>query len=507
MTTPGGEFDLLVVGGGINGAGIARDAAGRGVRTALVDQGDFGGATSAASTKLIHGGLRYLEHFEFRLVAESLAEREVIMRLAPHLVSPLRFVMPHIPALRPAWMIRFGLWLYDRMGGRGSLPASRAVRLRGTPYGAGLKPELRRGFSYFDARVDDARLVILNLKSARAHGATLLPRTRLVTATRDNGRWRATLENAISGRRFELSARVLVNAAGPWVKSVAESTESQVVARVRLVKGSHIVVPRVHPGEHACILQNTDRRVVFMIPYEEAHTLIGTTDVAIDAMDEAQSISVEETRYLLAAVNRYLLHPLGESDVLWSYSGVRPLYDDGKSDPAAITRDYTLLQDERDGAVQLSIFGGKLTTYRKLAETVLDRLAPWLDYRRGPWTDGEALPGGGFAPAARDAELERLRAAYPQLPAGVLRHVFDRHGREAVTVLGTARTLGDLGQDFGGGLYQREADYFIANEWALAADDILWRRSKAGLRMSAAQRADFAIWFAAALARGDGPQA
>ncbi|OHC65273.1 MAG: glycerol-3-phosphate dehydrogenase [Rhodocyclales bacterium GWA2_65_19] len=496
MTTPGREFDLLVIGGGINGAGVARDAAGRGVRTALVDQGDFGGATSSASTKLIHGGLRYLEHFEFRLVAESLAEREVILRLAPHLVSPLRFVMPQVPALRPVWMIRLGLWLYDRMGGRSSLPGSATVRLLSDGYGAGLKPELTKGFSYSDARVDDARLVILNLKSARDHGATLLPRTRLVAAARDSGRWRATLECVASGQRFESSARVLINAAGPWVKHVTDCTGSAVSARVRLVKGSHIVVPRAYAGDHAYILQNADQRVVFMIPYEEAYTLIGTTDAVIDSLDQARSITREETCYLLAAVNRYLQCPLAESDVVWSYAGVRPLYDDGQGDPAAITRDYQLLVDDRDGAVQLSIFGGKLTTYRKLAETVLARLAPWLDYRRAAWTHGEPLPGGEFDPARRDAELQRLCAAYPQLPQPLLRDLFARHGLILATVLGEARTLGDLGRDFGGGLYRREAEYFVAREWALAADDILWRRSKAGLRMTAAQREDFTTWFA-----------
>ena len=496
IPSPGTEFDLLIVGGGINGAGIARDAAGRGVRTVLVDQGDFGGATSSASTKLIHGGLRYLEHYEFRLVAESLAEREVMLRLAPHLVSPLRFVMPHAPSLRPAWLIRVGLWLYDRMGGRGSLPASAGVRLRADGYGAALKPDLSRGFSYFDAWTDDARLVIVNLKSAREHGATLLPRTRLVAAAREGGRWRAMLEDAASGERFELLARVLVNAAGPWVKEVTDRTESPVAAKVRLVKGSHIVVPRVHRGDHACILQNADQRVIFLIPFEEAFTLIGTTDALIESIDQAQAITVEETRYLLAAVNRYLLQPLSADDVVWSYSGARPLYDDGKGDPAALTRDYTLVVDDRAGAVQLAIFGGKLTTYRKLAEAVLARLAPWLTYRRAAWTLGEALPGGGFAPAARAATLQSLYAASPQLPPALLRARFARHGLAVAGVLGGARTLDDLGRDFGGGLYQREAEYCIAEEWALAAGDILWRRTKTGLHMSPAQRDEFADWLA-----------
>lgn len=497
MTTQGTEFDLLIVGGGINGAGIARDAAGRGVKTVLIDRADFGGATSSASTKLIHGGLRYLEYYEFRLVRESLREREVVLRLAPHLVSPLRFVMPHVPSLRPAWMIRIGLWIYDHMVGRRILPGSEGVRLNGTGLGAGLKPELKRGFSYFDARVDDARLVILNLKSAETRGARLLPRTRLLAARRENGHWRATLENAITGQQSEITARVLLNVAGPWVKDVIEHSEAEVTVRARLVKGSHIVVPRVHQGDHAYILQNTDKRVIFIIPFQEAWSLIGTTDIVIETVDQAETISEEETRYLLAAVNRYLVKPLGESDVVWSYSGVRALYDDGKGDPAAITRDYTLVLDDRDGAVQLAVFGGKLTTYRKLAETVLDKLSPWLDYRRAAWTDGEALPGGNFDPARLDAEVERICTRHPKLPPELLNDMFHRHGLAVAAVLGEAQTLDDLGRDFGGGLYQREAEYFIRNEWALAADDVLWRRSKTGLRMSAAQRSDFAIWFGA----------
>lgn len=503
MATPDAEFDLLVVGGGINGAGIARDAAGRGVKTILIDQGDFGGATSSASTKLIHGGLRYLEYYEFRLVRESLGEREVVLRLAPHLVSPLHFVMPHVPSLRPAWMIRIGLWLYDHLGGRRILPGSEGVRLNGTNFGAGLKPELVRGFSYFDARVDDARLVILNLKSAEKHGARVLPRTRLVAARRENGRWRATLENALSGQRSEITARVLLNVAGPWVKDVIEHSESAVAARARLVKGSHIVVPRVHGGEHAYILQNTDKRVIFIIPYQDDWSLIGTTDIVIESMAEAEEISGDETRYLLDAVNRYLVKPVGESDVVWSFAGVRALYDDGHGDPAAITRDYTLVVDDREGAVQLAIFGGKLTTYRKLAETVLDRLAPWLAYRRGPWTAGEALPGGEFEPDQREAELRRLCARRPQLPPALLRQMFFRHGLALDEVLGEAQSVADLGRDFGGGLFQREAEYIIAGEWAMTADDIFWRRSKTGLRMSAEQRRQFADWFAATRKAGE----
>lgn len=491
------DFDLLIVGGGINGAGIARDAAGRGVRTLLVEQDDLGGATSSASTKLIHGGLRYLEHYEFRLVAESLAEREVMLRIAPHLVTPLRFVMPHVPTLRPAWMIRAGLWLYDHVGGHISLPASDGVALRPDGYGSGLKPELKRGFAYSDARVDDARLVILNLLSAAAHGATVLPRTRLGAARRAAGTWHATLESASTGAQREVTARVLVNAAGPWVDKVVERSGGDMRhARVRLVKGSHIVVPRLHAGDHAYILQNTDKRIVFVIPYLDRWSLIGTTDVPVERADQPWEISPEEIRYLIGAVNRYLAQPVAETDIVWSFAGIRPLYDDGTGDPAAITRDYTLKLDNREGAVELAVFGGKLTTYRKLAETVLERLAPWLNGTRGPWTANEALPGGDFDPARRADELQRLGDRYPELPAPLLASLFGRHGKLVQAVLGTTQTLSDLGQDFGGGLYRMEVDYFMEYEWAGSAEDILWRRTKAGLAMTPAERAAFAAWFA-----------
>ena len=493
MTQAADALDLLVVGGGINGAGIARDAAGRGLRVALVEQGDFGGATSSASTKLIHGGLRYLEQYEFRLVAEALAEREVLLRLAPHIAWPLRFVMPQVAGLRPAWMIRTGLWLYDHLGGRISLPKSRAVRLAPEGYGAGLNPLITRGFAYSDAWVDDARLVILNLRSAQAHGALLMPRTRFVSAERRDGHWQATIEDARTGARGTLRARVLVNAAGPWVKPVLDATGGgHVPARVQLVKGSHIVVPRAYPGEHAFILQNHDKRIVFMIPYERRFTLIGTTDVAVQGLADARAISVEETRYLLDAVNAYLARPLAGHDVVWSYTGVRPLYDDGSSDPSAITRDYTLVVDERDGVAQLAVFGGKITTYRRLAEAALDKLQPWLASARGPWTHEKPLPGAvNNVAIARDV----LRARRPALPQPLLEALFRRHGALADEILGDARSLADLGRDFGGGLCEREVEWFVEHEWASSADDVLWRRTKAGLHMSVAQRADFARWF------------
>ncbi len=493
MNRPADEYDLLVVGGGINGAGIARDAAGRGLRVALVEQGDFAGATSSASTKLIHGGLRYLEHYEFRLVAEALAEREVLLRIASHIARPLRFVMPQAAGLRPAWMIRTGLWLYDRLGGRTSLPKSCAVRLAPDRYGAGLDPRLARGFAYSDAWVDDARLVILNLRSAQAHGAVLMPRTRFVGAQRLDGAWQASIEPAHGGARRALRARVLVNAAGPWVTTVLDAAGgAEVPARVQLVKGSHIVVPRVHAGEHALIVQNGDRRIVFMIPYEQHFTLIGTTDVTVASLDEARAIGAKETRYLLDAVNRYLAHPLFTRDIVWSYTGVRPLYDDGSNNPSETTRDYTLTVDDRDGVAQLSVFGGKITTYRRLAESALDKLQPWLRHRRGNWTHGEPLPGAVPDPAIA---ADVLRARRPTLPQPLLETLFQRHGALTDELLGDARSPADLGRDFGGGLTEREVAWFVEREWAACADDVLWRRTKAGLHMNVAQRAGFARWF------------
>ncbi len=476
------SVDLLVVGGGINGAGIARDAAGRGVSVALVERDDFGGATSSASTKLIHGGLRYLEQREFRLVAEALAEREVLLRIASHIAWPLRFVMPHAEGLRPSWMIRAGLFLYDHIGGRISLPRSRSVRLSRNGAGAGLASRFRHGYAYSDAWVDDARLVILNLRSAQAHGAQLFARTRFVSATAREGRWRATVEHE-GGARQTIDARTLVNAAGPWVEPVAAAAGGRSPrASVQLVKGSHVVVPRIHTQPHAYLLQNDDRRVVFLIPYERDFTLVGTTDVPVDSVDAAGAIDAEETRYLLRAANRWLARPLAEHDVVWSYSGVRALYDDGSNDPSEITRDYALELRTFDGTAQLDVYGGKITTYRRLAEAALDRLAPHLSYRRGRWTHGEPLPGAAKDPIAARAALH---ARYPRLPARLLDALFRRHGTLAAQLLGDATAPETLGEDLGGGLFERELRWFVENEWALRADDVLWRRSKAGLHMSA----------------------
>jgi len=476
------KYDLLVIGGGINGAGIARDAAGRGLATLLVEKDDLASATSSWSSKLIHGGLRYLELYEFRLVAEALAEREVLLKVASHLVWPARFVMPHVPELRPRWMIRAGLFLYDHLARRASLPGSESVRLDVPPYNAGLDPRLRHGFVYSDCRVDDARLVVANVVDAAARGARVLTRTACVSAKREAGAWSAELSN---GERVQ--ALAIVNAGGPWVKSVLNERLHQPSAdTVRLVKGSHIVLPRLYEGEHSFILQNDDRRVVFMIPYGDLYTLVGTTDVPVEDADARPEASPEEIAYLCRAVNRYLARPVDPAQVVWTYAGVRPLYDDGTADPSAITRDYTLRVDEDRGTLPaLSVFGGKITTYRRLAEHAMEKLAPYFPGLKPAWTHAAPMAGSDFGGARRVEARDAFFAAYPRLPQPILRGIFRRHGARARDVVGD----GDLGEDFGGGLTERELRHFVSHEWARSAEDVLWRRSKAGLTMSPAQRA------------------
>jgi glycerol-3-phosphate dehydrogenase len=473
------SYDLLVVGGGINGAGIARDAAGRGLSVLLVERGDLAAATSSASSKLIHGGLRYLEQYEFRLVAEALAEREILLRIAGHLAWPARFVMPHLPGLRPRWAIRLGLFLYDHLARRSLLPGSHAVRLDAPPYSSGLKSQFRHGFVYSDCRVDDARLVIANAMDAAERGARILVGTECLLARREGALWHASLSGGV-----EVQARAIVNAAGPWVKDVLNQRLGQPSRdAVRLVKGSHIVLPRLYDGEHAFILQNDDRRVVFMIPWEGRFTLVGTTDIPVAAPDQAEATQ-DEVDYLCRAVNRYLEKPVAPRAVLWRYAGVRPLYDDGSSDPSVVTRDYTLRLDAAaDEAPVLSVFGGKITTYRRLAEHAMERLAPYFPRLRGAWTGQTPLPGSDFK--NREEARKELLARHRDLPPEVLQGVFRRHGTRAVQVLGD----GQLGEHFGAGLTERELRYFIEREWARSAQDVLWRRTKAGLHLDQRARA------------------
>ncbi len=484
-------FDLLIVGGGINGAGIARDAAGQGLSVLLVEQRDLASGTSSASSKLIHGGLRYLEYGEFRLVRESLKEREVLLRLAPHLVRPLRFVLPHDRNLRPAWMIRLGLFLYDHLGGRDTLPGSRGLDLRAGADGTPLQERFRRGFSYADCRCDDARLVIANCLDAAARGGAIRPRTELLAARRIDGVWEAALGGAAASETVR--ARALVNAAGPWAGALDERIAARPGGakskKLKLVKGSHIVVDRVHEGEQAYILQNDDKRVVFLLPYLERYSLIGTTDIAYEGDPASVAIDRAETDYLIAAVNRFLRRPVAAEAVRWAYAGVRPLYDDGAVSATAATRDYVFdLDAPPGGAPLLTIFGGKLTTYRRLAEHAMAKLLPALKRVPRAWTAtaplaGGDMPGGDFA-----AFATALAGEYPSLPAPLLRRYARLYGTRARLLLDGAVAAADLGEDLGAGLHAREVDFLRRTEWATTADDILWRRTKLGLELPSEAR-------------------
>ena len=481
-------YDLLIIGGGINGAGIARDAAGRGLSVCLVEQDDLAGHTSAASTKLIHGGLRYLEYYEFRLVREALAERERLLGIAPHIVWPMRFVLPLGAGMRPAWMIRAGLFLYDHIGGKRSLPGSKSVRLDGHGCGAGLKQRNGRAFAYSDCWVEDSRLVVLNAVDAAERGASIRTRTRLVSARREDGAWRADL--ASPRGETTVQARMVVNAAGPWVGQVLAGALGQNAAsRTRLVKGSHIVVKRLYEGEHAYLLQNPDKRVIFVIPYEGAFSLIGTTDLPWDRDAGQVTISAEETAYLCEAVTRWMQQPVSPADVVWSYSGVRPLHDDGAENASAVTRDYVLELDAPDGtAPALSIYGGKITTYRRLAEAALAKLG----IGGASWTGTAPLPGGDLPGADFPRFLADLRAAYPFLPDALATRLARAYGTRVSAFLGQAKGLADLGDDIGGGLTQAELGYLRAHEFAVEAEDVLWRRSKLGLHVPAGTAARLA---------------
>lgn len=474
--------DLAIVGGGINGAGIARDAAGRGLSVLLFEKGDLAGATSSASSKLIHGGLRYLEHYEFRLVAEALAERETLLGIAPHIITPLTFVLPRVAGMRPRWMLRAGLWLYDHLARRSVLPSARSVRFSTSPLGSGLRTNIADGFTYSDCWADDARLVVLNCMSAADSGASIHTRTEVVSVRTDADRWRITTQSAGIGRTEHL-AKAIVNAAGPWVRTLlTEGFGRRPDHSIRLVKGSHIVTAPLYEGNHAFILQNDDGRVVLVIPFKGRYSLIGTTDIPHSGRPEDAVISSEEIAYLCAAVNRYFKRTIDSSDVLWSFSGVRPLYDDGSANPSEITRDYKLLIDTQSGPPLLSIYGGKITTYRRLAEHALEMLQAWFPNMRAPWTGSEPLPGGDL-PSGITGFVEGLRERYPSLPAAMLAGLVSRHGSNARAVLGDAQTPKDLGPYFGDDLYGREVDWFMEREWARTADDVLWRRTKAGLQL------------------------
>ena len=491
------DADLLVIGGGINGAGIARDAAGRGLRVVLCEKDDLAQATSSASTKLIHGGLRYLEHYEFRLVRDSLREREVLMQSAPHIIWPLRFILPHHADLRPRWLIRIGLFLYDHLGGRELLPSSRGVDLRSHPAGGPLKPTFRHGFEYSDCWVQDARLVVLNARDAAARGADIRTRCKCVALEREMDHWRVQVENARTGEAATIAARAVVNAAGPWVSDVLSLDSSTASThRVRLIKGSHVVVPRLFDHDYPYIFQHADGRVLFAIPYEHDFTLLGTTDTEIQGDPSSVLADRSEVDYICTAVSEYFSQPVAASDVIWSYSGVRPLLDDQAQNASRITRDYVLQLDDR-GAPILSVFGGKITTYRKLAEQALDLLAGAMTIGAKPWTAGVALPGGDLDALSFDAFVAHCQQRYPWLDDSLLTDYTRNYGSDINRLLAGRSAMRDLGADFGGGLREAEVDYLYEHEWAQTADDILWRRTKKGLRVSDEDASRLEAWLTA----------
>ncbi len=483
------HYDVLIIGGGINGCGIARDAAGRGFSVCLCEAGDFGGGTSSASTKLVHGGLRYLEHYEFRLVRKALMEREVLWKIAPHIIWPIRFVLPHHSGLRPAWLLRLGLFLYDHLGGRKLLPPTSTVDLASDETGEPLKPIFKKAFEYSDCWVEDSRLVVLNALDAANRGASMRPHTKVTRAYRSDGQWRVEIEDTLSGLRQDMTAGIIVNAAGPWVDVVLKQVFGQNDARnVRLVRGSHIVIARKFTHDKAYIFQNSDNRIIFAIPYEGEYTLIGTTDAEHgDDMDKPE-ISAGEIDYLCEMASEYFSGPVTRSDVVWTYSGVRPLYDDGASKAQEATRDYVIREDSvsKDGLL-LNIFGGKITTFRVLAEEILEQVENTLGTRQPSWTAGSALPGGDFEAQKFDGLVDEYAGSRPDMDRKLVTRLVRQYGTRASVVLGDALTASDLGRDFGNGLHQAEVVYLMHHEWALKAEDILFRRTKLGIAYSKAQ--------------------
>lgn len=498
MSDRNGIVDLLVIGGGVNGAGIARDAAGRGLSVVLCEKDDLAQGTSSRSGKLVHGGLRYLEYYEFRLVREALIEREVLLESAPHIIWPMRFVLPHSPIDRPAWLVRLGLLLYDNLGGRKRLPGTRTLDLRAAPEGRSIRDEFVRAFEYSDCWVDDARLVVLNALDARAKGADIRVRTACTGLRRDGGVWTATLQDTRSGAASAVRARAVVNAAGPWVNRViGEVAGINSKRSVRLVKGSHIVTRKFWDGPQAYLVQNTDKRVIFINPYEDDLALIGTTDIPYEGPPEAVAAEESEIDYLIKVVNRYFKRPLHRAEVLHSFSGVRPLYDDNAANPSAVTRDYIFDIDSRDGSAPLlSVFGGKITTFRRLSEQALDKLKPFLPEMRGPWTRDAHLPGGDIPGADFDRFLAAVLERYPWLTPSLATHYARLYGTRVHDLLAGAGSIDDLGDRFGPDFHEREAVFLIETEWAASAEDIVERRTKHARHMSDEERRRFAAWCA-----------
>ena len=481
-------YDLAVVGGGINGAGIAADAAGRGLKVILFEKSDLASGTSSASSKLIHGGLRYLEHYEFRLVRESLAEREVLLARAPHLIWPLRFILPHVPGMRPRLLLQAGLFLYDRLAARHVIPSSGAVDLARDPAGRALKAELGFGFSYYDCWVDDARLVIAAALDARARGATILTRTAVTGVREEGDGWRLTATQ--NGASSTFAARAAVNAAGPWCAALAGLVEPATTPpRIKLVRGTHIVVPRIAGADDAYLMQNPDGRVVFALPFAQRFTMIGTTDVPVEKPEDGFVPSREEEAYLLETAGRFFSRAPSASDVVWRFAGVRPLMDDGAARASAVTRDYKLdLVAAPNGAPLLSVIGGKITTFRRLAEAALERLAPFFPGIAPAWTARSPLPGGDFCQGGIAAYRLDVSRRYAGISSATLQRLVTLYGTNAARILDGASSEADLGAALGGGLTEREVVYLRDHEWARAPEDVLWRRTKAGLDLSLEQR-------------------
>ncbi|MBW0157542.1 glycerol-3-phosphate dehydrogenase [Sedimentimonas flavescens] len=511
--------DLFIIGGGINGCGIARDAAGRGLSVALAEMNDLASATSSASTKLFHGGLRYLEYFEFRLVREALIEREVLLKAMPHISWPMRFVLPYhrdmrfesdtptskllglfmpwMKGRRPAWLIRLGLFLYDHLGGRKILPGTATLELAGAPEGAPLQERFAKAYEYSDCWVEDSRLVVLNARDAAARGARIMTRTKVLSAQFEDGLWRIKTRNSENGEQATHHARMLVNAGGPWVGDIIHSTvHSSSREGIRLVRGSHIVTRRLYDHDKCYFFQGTDGRIIFAIPYENDFTLIGTTDA--DHPDAAQKpeCTPQEQDYLLNFANQYFKRQLTRDDIVWTYSGVRPLYNDGASSATAATRDYTLKVDTSSGGPLLNIFGGKITTYRRLAESALEKIGAQIPVAKGPWTAGVPLPGGDFPVDGVAALTSELRARYPFLTDFWARRLVRAYGTEAAVMLGDAQSAADLGRDFGATLTEKEIAWLMAREFARTAEDVVWRRNKLGLRLGEEQIAVLDGWMA-----------
>lgn len=484
------SYDIFIVGGGINGCGIAADASTRGLSVALCEQNDLASATSSASSKLIHGGLRYLEHYEFRLVREALAEREVLLEKAPHLIKPLKFVLPHQPHLRPAWMIRCGLFMYDHLARRNRIPGSQGLTFDANSPENPLQPSITKGFEYFDCRVDDSRLVITNALAAAQNDADILVQTRCISAQRKNGLWHISLEHIPSGQHLTCTARALVNAAGPWAQRFIEhQLQSKSPRKISLIKGSHFVTRKLYDGDQAYILQNEDQRIVFVIPYQNDFTLIGTTDKTYTGDPSQVAMDTDEEQYLLDIVNKHFKQTINSDDILWKYAGVRPLCDDESDSPSAMTRDYTLEveADHNQQAPLLSIFGGKITTYRRLAMAAMKALHPYLDIAVNSPDVNVTLPGGNIGETDYDVWVALIAQQYDWLDTEICARLCDAYGTRIHLLLNGCHRTEDLGHHFGAGLYQHEVEYLIKHEWAHCVEDIIWRRSKLGLRLNAQQ--------------------